>query len=197
MTGWNTAVPKTIELLERLHDVCAGGNPNPLIGAKDIDAALAPLRFMDSHRQGPMPALEVYGPREVFNEAILRIMWMISFITEDHVTVSICFCGGRSSLTAPSQAYNVYFSVISMVSQLIHARNQAAYKKYGRLEHKHDGERLAKRMARPVDRVIAAIVRNQNHELYPAVRHWCAQFVSQQLFSHVVAASYVLSLLLS
>ena len=79
---------------------------------------------------------------------------------------------------------------MSMLCQLVFARNQAAHAKFGRLEHPDDGLKAYKEYVRPIDDTVEALCRIQgNSTIYKVVRNWGAQFVSQQLFMHVLAGS--------
>ncbi|KZV61400.1 hypothetical protein PENSPDRAFT_671031 [Peniophora sp. CONT] len=69
-----------------------------------------------------MPAIEVFAPRSEFFLSLLRIMWMIQHLTEGHYAV-----------------WGPYFSTLSMILQVVFARNEAAFIKYGALEHDDDG----------------------------------------------------------
>lgn len=76
------------------------------------------------------------------------------------------------------------------VTQLIFVRERAAYTKHGYLEDAHGALGTYKEYVRPIDRTISAVVRTQCSAVYPLVNTMASQFVSQQLFAHVLAQRY-------
>ncbi|KZV65005.1 hypothetical protein PENSPDRAFT_668677 [Peniophora sp. CONT] len=171
MTGWSPAVPRTIRLLERLRDACLR-SPSHLLVPSDVDVAILPLRFIDEHKNGPMPALEVFASRSEFFVRMIRVMLAVQHLTIDNYS-----------------QWGAYFSTLSMILQLVFVRNEAAFIKYGRLEHEDDGLRAYQEYVLSYDKVVAGICRAQHAEHWAYVRDWGVQFVSQQLFSHIVAQS--------
>ncbi|KZV60837.1 hypothetical protein PENSPDRAFT_326662 [Peniophora sp. CONT] len=76
-----------------------------------------------------------------------------------------------------------------MVLQLVFARNEAAVLKYGKLEKDSDGLQAYQKYVVSYDAAVADICRAQNTKYWPDVRDCGIQFVSQQLFSHILAQS--------